>query len=85
MSSETAMISLYGSLLLMEMYLIVKLHSFIDMGVYLKYRLLGPFSLLVPGVLKPGGSKYLLATAIGAIALFGVGVYVFEMGDLVLG
>ena len=85
MNSEIALISLYGSLLLIEMYLIVKLHSYVDMGVYLKYRLLGPFALLVPGVLKPGGSRYVLATAVGATALFGLGLYVFEMGDLVLG
>ena len=85
MNFEIALISLYGSLLLIEMYLIVKLHSYVDMGVYWKYRLLGPFSLLVPGVLKPGGSRYVLATAVGATALFGLGLYVFEMGDLVLG
>ena len=72
-------------LFFLELYLFMKMSSYIDPEIHWKYRLLGPFSLLVPGVLKPGGSKYLLATAIGAIALFGVGVYVFEMGDLVLG
>ena len=63
----------------------MKMSSYIDRVVYWKYRLLGPFALLVPGVLKPGGSRYVLATAVGAIALFGLGLYVFEMGDLVLG
>ena len=85
MNSETALISLYGCLLLVEMYLIVKLHSYVDMDVYWKYRLLGPFALLVPGVLKPGGGRYVLATAVGAIVLFSLGLYVFEMGDLVQG
>ena len=72
-------------LFFLELYLFMKMSSYIDPEVYWKYRLLGPFALLVPGVLKPGGSRYVLATAVGATALFGLGLYVFEMGDLVLG
>ena len=53
--------------------------------MYCKYRFLGPFALLIPGVLKPGGSKYVLATACGAAVLFATGLYVFEMAELVRG
>ena len=79
------MIILLLVLFVAEVYLIMKMSSYVDPINYSKYRLLGPFALLIPGVLKPGGSKYVLATACGAAVLFATGLYVFEMAELVRG
>ena len=79
------MIILLLVLFVAEVYLIMKMSSYVDPLNYSKYRLLGPFALLIPGVLKPGGSKYVLATACGAAVLFATGLYVFEMAELVRG
>jgi hypothetical protein len=79
------MIILLLVLFVAEVYLIMKMSSYVDPINYAKYRLLGPFALLIPGVLKPGGSKYVLATACGAAVLFATGLYVFEMTELVRG
>ena len=79
------MIILLLVLFVAEVYLIMKMSSYVDPINYSKYRLLGPFALLIPGVLKPGGSKYVLATACGAAVLFATGLYVFEMTELVRG
>ena len=79
------MMLLFLIMLLAEFYLVMKFCSFIESDLYWKYRLLGPFALFIPGVLKPGGSKYVLAAACGAIILFATGLYVFEMSDLVRG
>ena len=79
------MIILLLVLFVAEVYLIMKMSSYVDPLNYSKYRLLGPFALLIPGVLKPGGSKYVLATACGAAVLFATGLYVFEMTELVRG
>ena len=79
------MIILLLVLFVAEVYLIMKMSSYVDPINYSKYRLLGPFALLIPGVLKPGGSKYVMATACGAAVLFATGLYVFEMAELVRG
>jgi len=79
------MIFVFLIMLLLESYLVMKFCSFIEPKMYWKYRFLGPFALLIPGVLKPGGSKYVLATACGAAVLFATGLYVFEMAELVRG
>ena len=79
------MIILLLVLFVAEVYLIMKMSSYVDPLNYSKYRLLGPFALLIPGVLKPGGSKYVQATACGAAVLFATGLYVFEMTELVRG
>ena len=57
----------------------MQLFSRVDPVLITKYRWLGPFALLLPGVLQEGGIKYLVATACGAVALFGVGLIAFDM------
>ena len=64
------------------MYCLAKLFSYTDEDYLGKYRLLGPFALIVPGVLKPGGAKYLMGFLVVTAALFLFALYAFEFDTL---
>lgn len=49
----------------------------IEVSAFSRYKLLGPFALLIPGVLKPGGPLIILLLAIGSIATTLLGNHMF--------
>jgi hypothetical protein len=67
-----------------QVYSLAKLFSMIDDEAFNRYRLLGPFALLMSGVLKPGGIRFLVSFLLATATLFLLGLYFFEFGDLVL-
>jgi hypothetical protein len=77
--------ALFVVLLLLQIYFMLKLFSYIDPELVTKYRFLGLFALLKPGVLRSGGVKFLLATICCACLLFVAGLVAFEMRDLLSG
>ena len=62
-----------------QVYFLGKLFSYSDPELLSRYRFLGPFAFAVPGVLKPGGTKFLLATLFTFAALFAFSLYFFEL------
>ena len=67
-----------------QVYSLAKLFSHIDAESFNKYRLLGPFALLISGVLKRGGMLFLMSFILASATLFLLGLFFFEFGDLVL-
>ena len=77
-------VSLLIFLFIFQVYFLGKLFSSADAELLRKYRLLGPFALAVPGVLKPGGAKFLLAfLAVSAVLLLFI-FYIFQFSEPVL-
>ena len=71
-------IVLFVLLLVAQIYCLGKLFSYIDAELFSKYRLLGPFALAIPGVLKPGGIQVLLALVLATSCVFAFGLYLFQ-------
>jgi hypothetical protein len=67
-----------------QVYSLAKLFSLIDDEAFNRYRLLGPFALLISGVLKPGGMRFLVSFLLVTATLFLLGLFFFEFGGLVL-
>ena len=67
-----------------QVYSLAKLFSLIDDEAFNRYRLLGPFALLMSGVLKPGGIRFLVSFLLATATLFLLGLLSFEIGDHVL-
>ena len=67
-----------------QVYSLAKLFSLIDDEAFNRYRLLGPFALLMSGVLKPGGIRFLVSFLLATATLFLLGLLFFEIGDQVL-
>ena len=64
-----------------QVYFLGKLFSYSDPELLGRYRLLGPFAFAIPGVLKSGGAKYLLASLVTMAALFVFALFLFEFGS----
>jgi hypothetical protein len=64
-----------------QFYSLAKLFSLIDDEAFNKYRFLGPFALLITGVLKPGGMRFLTSFLLATAAQFLLGLFFFELGD----
>lgn len=58
--------------------LMMRVFTYIDPLQFQKYRLLGLFALLFPGVLKQGGAAAFLLMLVAAIGTFLLGLYLFE-------
>ena len=67
-----------------QVYSLAKLFSFIDAELFNRYRLLGPFALLISGVLKPGGTFFLMSFLLSTATLFLLSIFFFEFGELLL-
>ena len=80
--SYSVEVSLLISLFVTQVYFLAKLFSYTDDECLGKYRLLGPFAYIVPGVLKSGGIKFLLGFLVATAALFLFALYVFEFEKL---
>jgi hypothetical protein len=80
--SHSVEVSLLICLFLTQVYFLVKLFSYADEEYLRKYRFLGPFAFIVPGVIKPGGSKFLLCFLITTTAIFMFALLVFEFDKL---
>jgi hypothetical protein len=80
--SQSVEVSLLICFFITLVYFLAKLFSYTDEKYLRKYRLLGPFALIVPGVLKPGGFKFLLGFLIIAAALFLFVLSIFEFDRL---
>jgi hypothetical protein len=80
--SHSVEVSLLICLFLTQVYFLVKLFTYADEECLGKYRFLGPFAFIVPGVLKPGGSKFLIGFLITAAVLFLFVLSVFEFDKL---
>ena len=64
-------------LFLCQVYFLGKLFSYSDPELLSRYRFLGPFAFAIPGVLKPGGTKFILASLITFAALFAFSLLFF--------
>jgi hypothetical protein len=82
--SSAVEVSLLVFLFIFQVYFLGKLFSCADAELLRKYRLLGPFALAVPGVLEPGGAKFLLAFLAVSAALFLFILYIFQFSEPVL-
>ena len=76
-------ILLFFILFVFQLYLLVKLFSYIDSAIFSRYKFLGPFALLIAGVLRPGGARVFSAFLMVTAALLGLGLYLFEFEGLV--
>ena len=79
--SDTVFIFAFLTLFCFQVYCLANLFSCIDSDLFHKYRLLGPFALLIPGVLKPGGMLFLLFFFLATTLLFLVGMLFFEFDE----
>jgi len=77
-------VSLLIFLFISQVYFLGKLFSCADAELLGKYRMLGPFALIIPGVLRSGGAKFLLAFLAVSAALLLFIFYIFEFGEPVL-
>lgn len=80
-----ALVVIFASLLALTFYLMMKMFTYIDPAQFQRFRLLGLFALLFPGVLKPGGAKVFLFMVISALCMFVTGFYLFEFGEFFSG
>ena len=75
------LVVLFASLLVLTFYLMMKMFMYIDPEQFRRYRLLGLFALLFPGVVKPGGGRVFLAMVISALCLFVAGFCLFGFDE----
>jgi hypothetical protein len=72
----------FGLLLLLEFYLFALVFSGVDESKWRKFILLGPFALLVPGVLSARGWKALAGVLVVTAAIVILGFNLFGLQDL---
>ncbi|MDB4542713.1 hypothetical protein N9241_00570 [bacterium] len=78
---DTIFIFVFLTLFGFQVYCLANLFSYIDSDLFSKYRLLGPFALLIPGVLKPGGRFFLLVFLLATTSLLLAGMLFFEFDE----
>ena len=79
---ETIETTLFIFLIVSQFFIFYKIFSHADAASLLKYRFLGPFALIIPGVLKPRGVAYLCVFVIIAAVLFVIGVHMFHFDEI---
>lgn len=70
--------AVFGLLLLLELYLFARVFSGVNESRWRKFILLGPFALLVPGVLDARGWKALGGVLVVTAAIVALGLNLFE-------
>ena len=75
--THTFEVSLLIFLFFCQVYFLGKLFSYADPELLGRYRFLGPFAFAIPGVLKSGGTKFLLASLVTLAALFAFALLFF--------
>jgi len=81
--SDIVFILLFLILFGFQVYCLANLFSRIDSDLFSKYRLFGPFALLLPGVLNHGGKVFLFAFALATTLLLLAGIVFFELDDVI--
>ena len=71
-------IFVFLTLFSLQVYCLARIFSCIDSDLFGRYRLLGPFALFIPGVLKPGGKFFLLVFFSATTLLLLSGMLFFE-------
>jgi hypothetical protein len=74
--------AVFGLLLLLELYLFALVFSGVDETRWRKFILLGPFALLVPGVLSRRGCKALAGVLVVTTTIVILGIDLFELRNL---
>jgi hypothetical protein len=64
-----------------QVYFFFKMLAKTDADLMHRYRFFGPFAFAIPGVLKPGGIKFLLAFLGVSAVLFSFAMYLFDFAD----
>ena len=78
---DTIFILVFLTLFGFQVYCLANLFSCIDSDLFSKYRFLGPFALLITGVLKPKGKLFLLVFLLATTLLLFAGMLFFELDE----
>ncbi len=82
LSFETGTTILFGALLVLELYLFALVFSSINEQQFRKFILLGPFALLIPGVLSRRGMGALGGVFLVTTAILVLGIDLFDINEV---
>jgi hypothetical protein len=81
-SYQAVQIGLFLATLFTQLYLLAQVFSAINQEKFKRLRLLGPFALLVPGVLSSRGRWLLAGFTLATAFMVWLSLDLFEMGPL---
>jgi len=80
--SEKMLVFIFVLLLIAGVYFMVKMFSYANNETMRKYRILGPWALMIPGALSRRGWFYFCAFLWVMATLFFLGMYMFAFDEL---
>jgi hypothetical protein len=79
---ETIETTLFVLLIISQFFIFFKIFSYVNAAFFYKYRFLGPFALIIPGVLMPRGIAYLCTFVFISAVLLAIGVHMFHFDEI---